>query len=329
MISGFLITSLLVREAEKEGRVSLVGFYARRARRILPAATLVLLATIVGSVVLLSAVEASAAIEDAVWATFFAANIKLTIDGTDYFNAEAAPSPLQHYWSLAVEEQFYLVWPLLVLLLCVLVVRAHRPIRDVAVPVLGLIVVASFAWSVVQTGSDTVTAYFSPFTRAWELALGALAACLAPRLAKLRPDLLAVASWLGLGMVLVAALAYDESTLFPGYAAALPGRRLGAAARRRARCRVVGPAGRPVAGAGPDDRRLVLLAVPVALADADPGRRRLGRRRRAGTASPSSRPPPRSPGSPTSSSSSRSAQARLHHRAATSAACSSTRRWWC
>jgi peptidoglycan/LPS O-acetylase OafA/YrhL len=222
VISGFLITSLLVREAEKEGRVSLVGFYARRARRILPAATLVLVATIVGSVLLLGAVEASRAIEDAVWATFFAANIKLTIDGTDYFQAEAVPSPLQHYWSLAVEEQFYLVWPLLVLLLCLLVVRAHRPIRDVAVPVLGVIVAASFAWSVVQTGSDTVTAYFSPFTRAWELALGALAACLAPRLAKLRPDLLAVASWLGLGMVLVAALRFDESTLFPGYVAALP-----------------------------------------------------------------------------------------------------------
>jgi peptidoglycan/LPS O-acetylase OafA/YrhL len=222
VISGFLITTLLVREAEKQGRVSLVGFYARRARRILPAATLVLVATIVGSVLVLSAVESSAAIEDAVWATFFAANIKLTIDGTDYFNAEASPSPLQHYWSLAVEEQFYLVWPLLVLLLCVLVVRAHRPIRDVAVPVLALIVAVSFAWSVMQTGSDTVTAYFSPFTRAWELALGALAACLAPRLLKLRPDLLALVSWLGLAMVLVSALAYDESTLFPGYAAALP-----------------------------------------------------------------------------------------------------------
>ncbi len=222
VVSGFLITSLLVREAEGAGRVSLLGFYARRARRILPAATLVLLVTIGGSIAVLSAVEASSAIEDAVWVTFFAANIKLTLDGTDYFNAEATPSPLQHYWSLAVEEQFYLVWPLLVLLLCVFVAKAHRPVRDVAVPVLGAIVVASFAWSVLHTGSDTVAAYFSPFTRAWELALGALAACLAPRIAKLRPDLLALASWVGLGMILVAAIGYDESTLFPGYAAALP-----------------------------------------------------------------------------------------------------------
>lgn len=229
VISGFLITSLLVGEVERSGRVSLLAFYARRARRILPAATLVLLATILGAVLLLSAVQASSAVEDAVWATFFAANVKLTLDGTDYFNAGAAPSPLQHYWSLAVEEQFYLAWPLLVLLLSALVARSHRrpgsrgrAVHDVAVPVLAVVVVASFTWSVVQTQTDTVTAYFSPFTRAWELALGALAACLAGRLARLSPGLLAGLSWAGLAAVLVAALGFDESTLFPGYAAALP-----------------------------------------------------------------------------------------------------------
>ncbi|WP_372735948.1 acyltransferase family protein [Nocardioides sp.] len=222
VISGFLITALLLREGERDGRVSLVGFYARRARRILPAATLVLLATVLGSIVLLSAVEASAAIEDAIWATFFAANIKLTIDGTDYFNAEATPSPFQHYWSLAVEEQFYLVWPLLVLLLCLIVARSRFSLRQVAVPALAAIVAVSFIWSAVQTGGDTVTAYFSPFTRAWELALGALAACLVPVVQGRAPRLLAAASWVGLAAVLVAALAYDEGTLFPGYAAALP-----------------------------------------------------------------------------------------------------------
>jgi len=88
--------------------------------------------------------------------------------------------------------------------------------------VLSVVVVASFVWSVVQTGSDPVTAYFSPFTRAWELGLGALAACLAPRIQRWPSGLLAGLSWVGLAAVLVAALAFDESTLFPGYAAALP-----------------------------------------------------------------------------------------------------------
>ncbi len=100
VISGFLITGLLVSEAERTGRASLLGFYARRARRILPAATLVILATVVASIYFLSAVEANGAIEDALWATFFAANFKFARDGTDYFQNDTPPSPLQHYWSL-------------------------------------------------------------------------------------------------------------------------------------------------------------------------------------------------------------------------------------
>ncbi|HRK47419.1 MAG TPA: acyltransferase, partial [Nocardioides sp.] len=119
VISGFLITGLLVSEAERTGRASLLGFYARRARRILPAATLVIVVTVVASILFLSAVEATGVIQDALWATFFLANFKFASDGTDYFQNDTPPSPLQHYWSLSVEEQFYLVWPLLVLLLCV------------------------------------------------------------------------------------------------------------------------------------------------------------------------------------------------------------------
>ena len=113
-------------EVAREGRISLVGFYSRRARRILPAATFVLLATIAASVIFLSGVESLSAIEDAVWATFFAANFKFASDGTDYFNAEALPSPLQHFWSLAVEEQFYLVWPLLILVICLVANRLGK-----------------------------------------------------------------------------------------------------------------------------------------------------------------------------------------------------------
>src|SRR3954453_664931 len=120
VISGFLISQLLFREVERSGRVSIPGFYARRARRILPAATLVTVATIVASAIWLSAVDLLAVVKDALWATFFAANIHFAAVGTDYFAAEEPPSPLQHYWSLSVEEQFYLVWPALLLLLVVL-----------------------------------------------------------------------------------------------------------------------------------------------------------------------------------------------------------------
>jgi peptidoglycan/LPS O-acetylase OafA/YrhL len=232
VISGFLITGLLVSEAERTGRASLLGFYARRARRILPAATLVIVATVAASTYFLSAVEANGVIEDALWATFFLANFKFAADGTDYFQNDTPPSPLQHYWSLAVEEQFYLVWPLLVLLLCLYAAwRARRSagarslgprVRDLGVSPLVVIVGISFAYSVSHSTTDPVAAYFSPFTRAWELGIGALVACLSTRLILLKPAVQALLSWGGLVAVAVAALAFDGTTVFPGYAAALP-----------------------------------------------------------------------------------------------------------
>ena len=232
VISGFLITGLLVSEAERTGRASLLGFYARRARRILPAATLVIVSTVAASIYFLSGVEAKGAVKDAVWATFFAANFKFARDGTDYFQNDTPPSPFQHYWSLAVEEQFYLVWPLLVLLLCLYAAwRARRSVgqrslgprvRDLGVSPLVVIVGISFAYSVSYSTTDPVAAYFSPFTRAWELGIGALIACLSTRLILLKPAVQALLSWGGLAAVAAASLVFDGTTVFPGYAAALP-----------------------------------------------------------------------------------------------------------
>ena len=143
-----------------------------------------------------------------------------------------SPSALQHYWSLAVEEQFYLVWPLLVLLLCLYAAwRVRRSagqrslgprVRDLGVSPLVVIVGISFAFSVTYSTTDPVAAYFSPFTRAWELGIGALAACLSTRLILLKPAVQALLSWGGLVAVVVASLVYDATTVFPGYAAALP-----------------------------------------------------------------------------------------------------------
>src|SRR4051794_8056118 len=153
VISGFLISQLLFREVERSGRVSIPGFYARRARRILPAATLVTIATIVASAVWLSAIDLIEVCKDAVWTVFFAANIRFAAVGTDYFAQDQPPSPLQHYWSLSIEEQFYLVWPGLLLVLVLLARRRALP-RRLVLAVLALVTGASFAWSVVSTSSD-------------------------------------------------------------------------------------------------------------------------------------------------------------------------------
>ena len=222
VISGFLISLLLFREVDRSGRVSIPHFYARRARRILPAATLVMLATIVASAIWLSAIDLVEVVKDALWAVFFAANIRFAAVGTDYFSQENPPSPLQHYWSLSVEEQFYLVWPALLLVLVLVAGRRTLP-RGLVLAVLVVITVASFAWSVVSTGSDPLAAYFSTLARAWELGLGAITALVATSLAARWSALVrGLVCVTGLVAIAVACVTFSDSTPFPGYAAALP-----------------------------------------------------------------------------------------------------------
>ncbi|TDQ45510.1 acyltransferase family protein [Actinorugispora endophytica] len=229
VISGFLITSLLIREVRSRGAVSLGRFYVRRVRRILPAATLVLVATAVATAVLLPATRWEQTAVELAASAAYAENLVLAGQTVDYLAAEEAPSPVQHFWSLAVEEQFYLLWPLLFVGWAALRARAGRTRRTGAVLAcaVGAVLAASFACSVLLTASEPTAAYFLPHTRVWELAAGgALAAALTrwevPRV--LRAPL----GWTGLAAIGAAAFSYGAGTAFPGTAAALPV--LGAAA---------------------------------------------------------------------------------------------------
>jgi peptidoglycan/LPS O-acetylase OafA/YrhL len=221
VISGFLITSLLLAEQIKKGRVSLPGFYARRIRRILPASALVVVLTVVAAYHYSGFISGNDAATDAKWTAIFSANFHFALVQTDYFGSQLPPSPLQHMWSLGVEEQFYVVWPSLFLLLVVIVGGARH--RNALAATLVLIIGVSFTWSVVQTISDPTWAYFSPLTRAWELALGALVAVLAPTIGRLRTgwptQLIAVGGLIGIGL---SAFLIDPSTPYPGSAVALP-----------------------------------------------------------------------------------------------------------
>lgn len=218
VISGFLITGLLLRERERRGRISLRDFYARRVRRLLPAAVLVLAVTNVAAYLLFAGERAGQALRDSLWALGFLANVRFASIGTDYFDDTRPPSPVQHYWSLAVEEQFYVVWPLL-LILALFVAR-----RRGALVVLVLVTAASLAWSASATASDATSAYFSTPARAWELGIGALIAFgAAAGVVQRLPLRLAVAlGWLGLGGIVASAFLLTETTPFPGTAALLP-----------------------------------------------------------------------------------------------------------
>lgn len=170
-------------------------------------------------------------IKDVVWSSFFLANFRFASVETDYFANDEPPSPVQHYWSLAVEEQFYLVIPLVVLLVALAVRRGVRPgpqqrerVRRWLLAAVLAISVVSFAWCVWLTADNAIRAYFSTPARAWELGVGGLAAMAtaggrSPALRRWQAEAVA---WVGLALVLGASVAYTPATSFPGVAAVVP-----------------------------------------------------------------------------------------------------------
>jgi peptidoglycan/LPS O-acetylase OafA/YrhL len=212
--SRILITGLQVREVGHTGRVDLPTFYFRRARRLLPAALTVIIVTLIASAYILSPIRFPSVAGDGAASAFYVANIRFALEGTDYLASAADPSPYQHFWSLGVEEQFYLVWPLLVLLASKLV-----GVRNL-IWVLGAVVIASFLCSWVITDVDAPWAFFSLPTRAWQLGAGGLVA-------------LGIARWVprkalpyvglgGLVLVLAGVTLLNDSVPYPGTAALIP-----------------------------------------------------------------------------------------------------------
>ncbi|MFD0312765.1 acyltransferase family protein [Streptomyces flavalbus] len=218
VISGFLITTGLLHEADRTGTLSLRRFYARRALRILPLATLVLLATLGGCVLFASKIRHAELTGDALSSAAYVMNLDLAVTGTDYLREGQAPSPFQHYWSLSVEEQFYLLWPLL-LLSAVRIARRRPLVR--ALPLLTLCAV-SFLLAVHTTAASPSWGYFGPHTRLWELGCGGLLACCAGALTRLPRSVAAACAWLGLAAIVASAVLYDDQTPFPGHHALLP-----------------------------------------------------------------------------------------------------------
>ncbi len=222
VISGFLITGHVLAELEQRGGVDLVAFWGRRMRRILPAALVVAFVTFIAAGLLMPPLLGPGLVRMVIAVAAYVPNLQLAADGTDYL-AETAPSPFQHYWSLGVEEQFYVVWPVLLLVGWLL----FRSVRRVGWVVLGLVVV-SFVLCVAVAGVSQPWAFFSLPTRAWELAVGGLVAVLLQRGVVVPGARGAVLAWSGLAAVLIAGFAYDASTSYPGVATLLPA--LGAAA---------------------------------------------------------------------------------------------------
>ena len=222
VISGFLITSHLRRELEETGHIGLTLFYARRMRRLLPASLVVLAVTGAAALAILPPQLARAAEREVIASTLYVENLWLASRAVTYSASNDLASPVQHYWSLSTEEQFYAVWPALILLGAWLGRRWLRGRTELAVGlVLGVLTLGSLAHSVVLTAVDPAAAYFVTTTRVWEFAVGAMTSFFLSRWAPIRVFALAL-RWVGLAVIVATALAISRATPFPGAVALVP-----------------------------------------------------------------------------------------------------------
>ena len=219
VISGFLITQLLIDEADKGSSIDLRNFWARRARRILPMSILVTLVTVVAGLFMLEPGKVRDLSAVGLGALGFCTNIVLFFRTSDYLSGVTAPSSLRHFWSLAVEEQFYLLWPLVVF---AALKYGKANWKKWLIGAGALAGVASLVTSILITKGHPGAGYYLPYSRFWEISAGALLALAGSRFDKIPNMARAVGGWIGLVAIISSAVIFSESTVFPGYAALLP-----------------------------------------------------------------------------------------------------------
>jgi peptidoglycan/LPS O-acetylase OafA/YrhL len=217
VISGFLISSSLLGELEASGRIGLATFWAKRMRRLLPAAFLVIAVTVIFSAIFVPPFTRAEFLAEGLASIFYYENWNLALSSADYF-ADSNASPFQHFWSLAVEEQFYLVWPIALLVLALLAKTKAKAAITALIAASALI---SFSFSVALTQLDPGAAYFNSFLRVWQFAVGAsIAHLLANKSLSMR--LSPVVSVAGISLMVWSAFSFEAGSGFPGFAALVP-----------------------------------------------------------------------------------------------------------
>lgn len=210
VISGYLITGLILREIEKTGTLDLRSFYQRRIKRLLPTSVFVLFVTAIFAWILFPPITRDALGRDLFAAAAYISNYLFAWWQNDYQNLNATPSPFIHYWSLAVEEQFYIVWPLFILFLA----RYGKKIVFAGIAITTLL---SLLFSIYLTQVAPIWAFYSLPTRAWELGFGALLLFLPETKKKIR-----ILPWLGFFGIAISSFNFNENTAFPGKNALVP-----------------------------------------------------------------------------------------------------------
>ncbi|GAA1103084.1 acyltransferase family protein [Nocardiopsis composta] len=221
MLTGFLITGSLVRSVERGSGIRFGAFLARLAARLVPTAAVVLGAVLAGARLLLPEDRWHGVIEQTTASALYHLNWTLALDAVDYLARDDATSPVQHFWSLSIQGQFYLLWPVLIAVAAWLGRRFGAGVRPAALAALAAVFAGSLAYSVWITAADQPWAYFDTGARLWEFALGGALALLLTRLDPPRRARVAL-GWLGLAALVSCGLLLQVSTLFPGYVALWP-----------------------------------------------------------------------------------------------------------
>lgn len=220
LVTGFLLTGQLVRAAER-GALSLRARYTRVAARLVPSAAVVLVAVAVGGALVLPASRWAQSAREVAASALFLENWQLAADAVDYAARSNTTSLVQHFWSLAIQGQVFVLWPLLVGAVALSCAGRRELVRPRTTMVLGGILAASLAYSIELTAADQPLAYFHTLTRLWEFAFGGLLALHLDRLV-LAPRLRTALGWTGVGGLVACGALLPVASLFPGWVALWP-----------------------------------------------------------------------------------------------------------
>lgn len=222
IVSGFLITTSLLARMEREGRIRYFEFVIGLGRRLFPLAFIVLFFSAIFSYLFLSHLQWRQVISEIFASAFYFQNWKLATDAVDYLAQNNEASPLQHFWALSIQGQFYVTWPLVIFIAFIIARKLFKtPFRKTLLVILTTLFIASISYSVYITSTNQPWAYFDTFARVWEFSLGGILAILIPYL-KLNKMVSIIIGWLGLSIIALTGILLPVSTVFPGFAALLP-----------------------------------------------------------------------------------------------------------
>ena len=222
VLSGFLITTSLLSRVERTGSVGFSNFIIGLAKRLFPQALFVSLVTGIAAIFIIPKVQWESLVSHMLASTFYFENWRLAFDSVDYLARDNATSPLQHFWSLSVQGQFYIVWPLVIILAFTLARFIFKtPIRKTLLTVLIILFTASLSYSIYKTNTNQPWAYFDTFARVWEFSIGGMFALLLPYL-RMNKYISTVTGWLGILVICLTGIVLPVSTVFPGYLAIVP-----------------------------------------------------------------------------------------------------------